>query len=198
MRKKSTKRPTKEDLFVLVTLLFGIYMIVGSYNYGETARQFPRLMSSVVIIGCVLLLFKDLLPQPLYSIVAEDVKIVDTESENPENDVFKENRDNETKSYDKAPKQSLLGFEFSSHVGRPLPDMLAVAGGTTLYVTLAYLIGMLWMSPIFAFTYAWWFRLSRIVCVILALLAFGINYLFMSVLILPLDEGILFEGVTWI
>lgn len=64
------------------------------------------------------------------------------------------------------------------------------------YALAGYLIGFLWATPLFVYTYANWNGTSTRKSVALAAVGFGIAYGFAVVLGVPINIGVLTEGST--
>lgn len=175
------KTDSETGLLVFFLLVSG-YMFVESYEFGSTAGLFPRLTSGVVFVGSVLLLFRNYLPGPMYTFVAESTELISAPGDV---DTYAE----------ELPEQP---DERERDARRPVSPAVFTAVSIILYAVASFLVGMLWTSPLFVLVYTWWFRQPWYVCVALAALGFGLAYGFMTVLNLPLAEGwLLFGAGGW-
>lgn len=170
-------------------------MFVEATNFGAREREFPLYTSGTVLIGSLLLLFRNYLPGPIRRLAADNVSFTSEGASGEEAGEASADA-NELEESENMDKNSILFYEFTSHVDRPVPDMFAASVGIIGYVLLSYLIGMLWASPIFTFAYMMWFKIEWYIALIFTILAFVIPYAFMVTIVLPLDSGIWFDGVN--
>ena len=173
------KTDSETGLLVFFLLVSG-YMVVESFSYGSTAGQFPRLSGGVVFVGSAMLLFRDYLPGPLYSFVAEPSELIST----PE-DVSEADADADAAQHEEQDR------------GRRVSPEVFTGVSIVAYAVASFLVGLLWMSPLFVVVYTWWFRQPWYVSLVLAVLAYGLAYGFMTVLNLSLSTGWLLVVGGW-
>lgn len=166
---------TPEHLLLLLFISVSSYMYIGAKDFSSSAALFPQLTAMVIIVGCALLLIKDVLSAYGVALSEENAqqKLLPTEDEED-----KEHMRDTGKSDGEE-----LKFR-NAHL---------VMGLLVFYIAASYLIGMLWATPMFVFLYSIIFDNSMKITIGLTLLTFMIAYAFMSLLILPIDEGVLWE-----
>lgn len=180
-------------IFFLVTAL---YMFVESFEFQETAAFFPRLTSTLVIVGSVLLLLREYLPEPLGTFLADDG---DGEQENrrsrgpvdgaEDEEAPAEPSAAETEEKDDVQQTTIFGRDVPiAGVNRGVLTVLVA-----VYIALSYLIGMLWATPVFVLGYAAYARLPVYLTVALPIIGFAIAYVFMGFVYLPIDSGVLHD-----
>lgn len=145
----------------------------------DSAMLFPRLTGGIVVIGIVLILLEDRLPEPLRRIVAEPVDLVDRE----EFEEFEPSEGSEDDAVtDSAPhhrgNRSLTSRQFL---------FAAVAG----YVALAYVISILLATPLFVAGYGYWNRQRPLYVVGLIAISVAICLTFVWLANAPVDRGLL-------
>jgi len=184
-----TERADMERALLLVMILSSGYMIWESYNFSiERAARFPRLTAGAVLIGSLLLFFQDYLPAPIRPFVAEEVEMLSADEE-----VSVQTTDaSEKQRVDDSEASTAESEATISTVGRPIHDSFFTALSTSVYALLGYVVGILWVSPLFVLAYTLWFRRPWYQVIGLSVLAFLIGYGFMSALNVPLNEGEIF------
>ncbi|WP_144900782.1 tripartite tricarboxylate transporter TctB family protein [Halobellus captivus] len=174
-------RFTLRHVLVGSMIVVGGLMLVGSFSFVREAYLFPRFAAIVTIIGSVLLLVQNYLPERLNRAISSSV------------DVFGETEKELSESVGSDREES--ADEASSDTGQTAPTQfmtLLLLG----FALCSYLVGMLWTIPIFIATYAWRFDITRKRTALLALVGFGIGLAFQLVLDIPIDTGLIFEMVT--
>ncbi|WP_137285278.1 tripartite tricarboxylate transporter TctB family protein [Halorussus salinisoli] len=177
----------EETGLLVVLLAVAGAMVYKSSAYGETAGLFPRLTGGVVVIGSLLLLLEGFLPKSIRSIVSEPANLFEA-SEGDE--TAQRTRQEPTADAD-------VETEDDSSASRPVPDSIFTTASIVGYTVSAYYIGLLWMSPVFAFFFSRWYRQPWWVTGFLTILSFVLAYGFMELLNLPLDEGALVQYITF-
>lgn len=174
-----------ERVILLVMTIASSYALLDTFSFEiSSAVRFPRLTSSVVLIGALLLLFRRHLPKPVREFVAEPADVLKTDDEMSEQI--------EQERADEASTENQL-----STVGRPIHDSVFAAIAVSVYGLLGYAIGLLWATPLFIVAYGVWFKQSWIRIAVLGVLGLLIAFGFMTALGIPLDRGeiLLTEGV---
>jgi hypothetical protein len=165
---------TMEHALLVLFIGSSLYMFVGAFDFSQDAAIFPWFTTGVVIVFGVLLLARSVLPEPLRRFVADDVDVFETGAEEYEPD---EEEDEGTDEADES-----------------VQNGAAVTGGLCLaYLVGSYLVGMLWVTPLFVATYAYWRDQSIYSIGGLTVLSFAIAFVFYWVLDLPIEEGWLHE-----
>lgn len=177
---------------LLFLILTSIYFFIQSFEYPAVTGFFPRLTSGIVIIGCVLLLFRTYLPENFEDWLAgsamqaefeEELDLPDVEHEQPQEQELEETTD--YKEY------SIGSWNLSiTAAGEKQIGLVVLLVG---YIVLSFLIGMLWATPIFMLVYTVWSELPWYLIVTLPPFAFGIAWVFTFLLNLPTRSGYLIE-----
>ena len=156
---------------------FWILTIDTGEGFRTAAAIFPRMTAGASIIFATLLLFRNYLPEPLHTFVAEPVRVMDKPGveEVEDEEVATETGDS---------------FEEVQMEGPAVTAAMSIA-----YLGVALLIGLLWATPMFVLAYTLYTRQPWYSVAILTVASFVIAYIFMTVLFLPLDGGILIDGV---
>jgi hypothetical protein len=191
---KVGERIDMEKVLLGLMIVSALYMIWESFNFEiSQAATFPRLTAGFVVFGTILLFLRPILPEPLYTFVAEDSQIVGAEEEfeSIEEEVETEEGEIETAEEDevKSKEEEEANNELESSVGRPLPDPMFTALSAIGYGLAGYAAGILWITPVFVAIYGIWFKLSWRVVIALVILSFAIAFGFMEALNAPIDRG---------
>lgn len=187
--RRVTERIDIERGLLLVLIVSSAYMIWESYNFSiQSAARFPRITAGAVLVGALLLFFRNYLPGPVRSFVAEEMEMFEADEEIAERE---EQVEAERGEPDDTQERTI------STVGRPIDDSLFTGLSAIGYGLLGYAIGILWASPLFVLVYTIWFRRPWYQVIVLPVIGFLIAYGFMSVLGVPMDQGELFlqEGI---
>lgn len=189
MSSKYTEHNVTAEQIMLVVLvgvsaLFIVEPILS--NYPDDARVFPQLTASIVFVGSLLLLFRDYLPGPLRTFVAESISITSTdESDIPGSEANLE----ESETTDEEYEAETLGAEY----GYKVDETTFMVVTTILYFAGGWAAGFLFATPIYVLGYTLWFRTNPVTSVLLAVLGTFVIYLFMTYLVLPFDQGHIFD-----
>lgn len=168
---------TSEHGLLIMFLAVAGYMFVRAEAWGHNSRIFPQMMAGAVIVGTVLLLVQDYLPGPIRTIVTGEASAfgrTEVEFEDELEEVRETPAEPEAPAYD-----------------RPVNPVLFTAVLITAYAVVGYLLSFLVASPLFAATYLVWFRKPWPLVLLLTLVAALIAFAFATVIIVPVDRGIL-------
>lgn len=155
-------------VILLTLLLVGSWAFVTAFKFPARDRIYPQLASLIVVVGAMLLLAAEFLPEYFGRFGGATEDIFGTEE--LEVDVDEDEVD-EMKRY------------------KLLVSM-------AVYLIAGYLLGLLWATPIFVFLYTAWTKQSTIVIVLLTGMSFGIAYVFMVTLNLSIASGELIKGIA--
>ncbi|THE64901.1 hypothetical protein D8Y22_09775 [Salinadaptatus halalkaliphilus] len=170
-----------ERALSLFFLLVGLVMFGLTFTFEfSSAALFPRLTAGVIIVGSVLLVVQDALPEGLRRIVAEPVSIAQPDSE------YESAANEQT-----APEPA----ETASATTRGVPDSIATYGLLLGYIAVSLLIGILWATPLFVLAYSWWFEQSRRVSAVVFVTTLVIVFAFYLLFNAPLEDGFLLEWI---
>ena len=187
----------------------------------SSAALFPRLMAGVIVVGVVLLLVREYLPEPLRRVVAEPVSLVDQEE--LEHDATGDlETDTETDSaahqgdtgpdatgspehgaagdpeHDatEAPETDTDDADATSTraAERPLTPRQFTFAAIAGYVGLSYLFSILVATPLFVLAYATWFGHRRRTALALVVASLLVVFLFIELANAPLGDGLLLPG----
>ncbi|MES3517244.1 MAG: tripartite tricarboxylate transporter TctB family protein [Natronomonas sp.] len=184
------ERLTAEHVLLVTMLglsvLFYVEPIVQ--DYPNDARVFPQMMAVVVGVGSALLLAQNYLPGPIRRFVAESVSIAADEEEMED---FVDEETDETEDETEETEEESAGKEPPLHVawGYDLNNTIIMIVFSTVYFTLGWAAGFLYVTPLFVFGYTYWFRVKWYKGVFLAVLATVIVFGFIEFLLMPFDEG---------
>ncbi|WP_306061658.1 tripartite tricarboxylate transporter TctB family protein [Natronococcus wangiae] len=170
--------------FLVVSAVFIIEPAVE--NYPDDARVFPQLTASVVFIGSLLLLSQNYLPDPLHKFVAKSVSITSSD----EDTIAADESDQEDEATaDEEYKKDTIGAEYGYEVN----ETVFMVSTAILYFIVGWSAGFLFATPLYILAYTLWFRVNPALSVGLAVLGTVVIYLFMTYLVLPFDQGHIFD-----
>lgn len=175
----------EETGLLVILLTVAGYMVYESFAYGETAGRFPRLTGGVVLVGAVLLLVREYLPDRVEAVVGESAELFDSsaDAETDRAKLLDADDEDETEA------------ESGAAAERRVSDSVFTTASIIGYTVSSYYVGMLWMSPLFVLLYSRWYRHPWWATGVLTVIAAGLAYGFMELLNLPLDEGALLQSV---
>ena len=152
------------------------YMVVQTFQWNQSTAVFPRYIGSATLIGSILLLIREYLPEPFYTVVAGSTSITGGSQETEE------------VQQKKSEEQSA---ETTADIpDRPLSPAVFTAVLITLYIGLSYLFSMFLMTPLFVIAYTAWFGQPWYMIAFLTGIGTVLAYAFSTVLIVPVDRGI--------
>lgn len=160
------------------------YMFLRAQSWGFDTKVFPQAMAGAVIIGSVLVILQDYLPEPLRKIVAGSASAFAQTEELGE--------EMEQESDTESEEEAMADYD------RPLNPVIATAILITAYAVVGYLFSLLVASPLFVAAYLIWFRQPWPVVVLLSLLGLLIAYAFAEIIIVPVDRGVLIGDLLMI
>ncbi len=176
--------------FLVVSAVFIIEPVIESYP--DDARVFPQLTAAAVFIGSLLLLLQNYLPGPLQEFVAESVSITSSD----ESEVLDQADEDEEQLEEVEPeekeeeyKKDTLGAKYGYEVN----ETVFMVSTAILYFIAGWAAGFLFITPLYIIGYTLWFRVNPIISVGLAVAGTAVIYLFMTYLVLPFDQGHLFD-----
>lgn len=187
--KNKSEQVTAEHVMLVVLLAVSAVFLVEPIiaDYPDNARVFPQMTASVVFVGSLLLLVRNYLPGALQTVVAESVNITTSDSSaEAEEELAKREQEQDTTST--GPKRT-LGREY----GYDIDDTTFMVIASTLYFFAGWAAGFLFVTPLFVVGYTSWFRVRPLIGVGLAALATFIVYLFIEFLLMPFDQGAIFD-----
>lgn len=175
---------TAEQVMLLALIgLSAVFLIEPIVqDYPADARVFPQMMAGVVFVGCALLLVQNYLPDPLRRFVAEDMSVTTTDDS-----VLEEREEPEPETTEERPPR--LGEKY----GYGVNDTVFMVVMSILYFVAGWGAGFLFVTLPFVWAYTTWFRIKWYVGLGLAVFATVIVWFFMEFLILPFDQGEIFD-----
>lgn len=168
----------EEKIMLIGFVVISSFMIYESSSYSFTAKLFPYLAGTIVLIGSLATLGRSYLPEGLQPTSEGGSTLEFDEDELA--DSAEEKTDDEF--------QSEKSTRMRIDIGNPA---LAVALLLVGYVTFGFLFGLLYITPLFVLMYGLWFRVSLLITVVLTVLAAIIANAFMVYTLTPIDEGFL-------
>lgn len=157
-------------------LVTAVYAYWDAQSFPSSAALWPQLLSGFIIVGAGLLLLRPFLPQPMREYVGEPMEMIDVDEE------FKET-------------EGQNGRVSEETVNRPINDTVFTVLAISSYIVIAYLIGLLWATPIFVAGYTLWFRQRWYIVLFLVGLSLAIAYGFNELMFLEIDKGTFFGGI---
>lgn len=168
----------------IIPVLFGgvgVYALIQAHSFPFSAGFWPQFVAAV-LVGCVTLaMLGDRLPGALQRLTEEERLIGDDGPDDVADDVV-----------DRVAEDG--GTELTTPGSDLMPATTFTALALIGYVTLGYLVGLLWATPIFVAFYMRWFDRPWPLVAFVAAITFGLGYVFVDVLYLQIAEGILFDG----
>lgn len=161
-----------EQLMVSAILLFGLFILIGSFQFSGPASQFPQITSGIVLVTGLLLLVQNHLSDSTKAEESIGERITDVPEE------ISESQDQVDTSEDEQ-------FNIDE-----LYSILLI----TSYVIGGILIGLLWVTPAFVITYARWQGLNWKRAISLSGLSVLIPFIIMYYLNIDYSTGILTGG----
>lgn len=162
-----------EEILLSLFFFFALYMLIGSFSFNnQVTRTFPQATAITVIVGTVLLMVRNYLPEPLHTLVTDSVSLMDSDTVESE-EIMEE-----------IPNRPATGY-------LPIQNSIFTALSATGYVILGYLVGFLIASPIYVLFYTFFFDTNWMVNILLAIISILLVYVGISLLNLPLNEGVL-------
>ncbi|WP_049889004.1 tripartite tricarboxylate transporter TctB family protein [Natronococcus occultus] len=173
--------------FLVVSAVFIIEPVIE--NYPDDARVFPQLTASAVFIGSLLLLLQNYLPDPIQTFVAESVSITSSDESEVIDKPDQEERIEEDEPEETEDKKDTLGAKY----GYEINETVFMVSTALLYFIAGWAAGFLFITPLYILGYTLWFRVNPVISFGLAVAGTVIIYLFMTYLVLPFDQGHLFD-----
>jgi hypothetical protein len=176
VQEKFDNLTSEHGLLVFLIVISG-FMVIRSLQWSQTTAIFPQFVGSATLIGAVLLLARNYLPEPLHTVVTGSTSITG-------------GQDSEEIAEEKEAKREAEAETYESGIPeRPIGPALFTGILMTLYIGLSFLFSMLVMTPLFALAYLLWFGRPWYTIVFITVLTIVLAYAFSTVLIVPVDRG---------
>lgn len=199
----SEKRITAEHALLVIFLVLGIFIFIGSTDLSDRAAAFPRFTSGITIACVTLLLIRSYLPTPLRKLVMDtDNALTDMRDDVPVGLA----QDDQTESGDDQLSPILARSEYPTvdTSDRRYVDLRwvwmdgALYTGilTALFIIVSYTSGMLWAAPMFVAAFLLGMRRPWYLILGLSVLAFGAAFAFYWVLGIDIASGTIFD-IEW-
>lgn len=166
-----------EQILLAFLIVVSGFMVIQTFQWGQTTAIFPRFTGLATLIGSILLLIRNYLPEPLHTVVAGSTSIVGGSRGTEEMQEKKSEEQSATETTADTPD-------------RPLSPAVFTAVLITLYIGLSYLFSMFLMTPLFVIAYTAWFDQPWYMIALLTGIGTLLAYAFSTVLIVPVDRGI--------
>lgn len=166
-----------EQILLGFLIVVSGFMVIQTFQWGQTTAIFPRFTGLATLIGSILLLIRNYLPEPLHTVVAGSTSIVGGSRGTEEMQEKKSEEQSATETTADTPD-------------RPLSPAVFTAVLITLYIGLSYLFSMFLMTPLFVIAYTAWFDQPWYMIALLTGIGTLLAYAFSTVLIVPVDRGI--------
>lgn len=168
---------------ILVFLILGLYGFIDSFQFQYPTDQFPRVTSAMVVILCLMMLSKNYLPESMQILMETEAGMLEGEEEKLKIDQeVDEPKTSQSNAVSQGPLVEILPSRIQDKVWYTLIMLV-------LYIVASFFVGIVWITPIFVLIYTVGIGRPWYIGVALAILTFGIGYLFMEMLNLPMDEG---------
>lgn len=158
-----------ERYMVGVITIISLYMLIRSFSFSSSVSLFPKVTASIVVVSGGLLLAANYLP----------LEIAGSKDQGNMSEVIE--------LAPEMPDEKIV----SDQSGSLLKDELIMIGLVIGYATGGYLIGLLWVTPLFVLVYTRWRNTSWLVSIILSVLSTIIPYLIMLYINIDYTSGIL-------
>jgi hypothetical protein len=173
------KQIDTERMLTVFFFLVGVSLFALTFTFEFSgAALFPRLTAGFIIIGSLLLLLQERLPDHLQRFVAQSVSIADPVDE------FESKIEEESAKPDSDEQLPTT---------RGVPDTVATYVLLLAYIGLSFLIGIIWATPLFTLLYSWWFNQSRKIAATIFIVSLVIVFAFYFLVNAPLEDGYLLE-----
>jgi hypothetical protein len=176
-----------EQGLLIFMVAVSAYMVIEANQWSQTSAIFPQFTGIATLVGSLLLLFREYLPQPLYAVVAGSTMIFE-QSEEAAEDQQEERRQ----------EREEMGVTESEELNRPLNPSLFTGILITVYIGASYLFSMLLVTPLFVIAYLVWFRQPWYTILVLTGLSVVLAYAFTTILIVPVDQGIYVDDLLFV
>ncbi|RMB25027.1 tripartite tricarboxylate transporter TctB family protein [Haloplanus aerogenes] len=174
---------TSEHALLVFLVVVSGFMVARSFQWSRTTAIFPQFVGSATLIGALLLLARDYLPEPLHTVVTGSTSITG----GGQSDEMR------------AEKEAEAGEHRESNVpDRPVPPALFTGILVTLYIGLSFLFSMFIVTPLFVVAYLVWFERPWYMIVFLTALSIVLAYAFAQILIVPVDRGVFVGDLLYI
>lgn len=157
---------SEEGVLLFGMLIASVYMFVEAFNFPRDGRLFPQMTTGVVIIGCILLLSRDILPRRISTLFLDKTDSTQTDDDS-------------------------LSKEISIYIDKKVMTFVLAV----VYVGIGYLVGLLWATPIAMALYAKLYDLSTRKTMVVIAVGTSLALVFMVLIDVPFYEGILTEGI---
>lgn len=183
MAQEKFENLTSEHALLVFLIAISGFMVAESFKWSQTTAIFPQFVGTATLVGALLLLARDYLPEPLHTVVTGSTSITGgAQSEEM-----------------RAEKEAEAETQRESNVpDRPVPPALFTGILVTLYIGLSYLVSMFVVTPLFVIAYLVWFERPWYMIVFLTALAIALAYAFAQVLIVPVDRGVLVGDLLYL
>lgn len=149
-----------EHVFTALLVALAVYMFIAAYDFPPAARIFPQAASGLVILAAVLRVINQFLP---YEFVRDESVVLSGEEEQPDEEATSETVDRKR--------------------------MLVLGVLITGYILAGYLVGLFWVTPLFALAYLAYTRQKWWVTAIVTIAMTGVAYVFIVLMNLDLITG---------
>ncbi|RQH02579.1 hypothetical protein [Natrarchaeobius oligotrophus] len=166
--------PGEVGLLLVMWITSG-YMFIESYSFTGLDGLYPRIFSIAVFVLVSMLLFRNLLPEPLSQLVEGGGSLgvggatADSDADDPD----EQQADDESRG-----------------MTRKTAGVTTLTGG---YMLFGYLVGLMWVTPIYVFAYLRWAEYSWTFSGGLALVMFGVAYGMRALFYFPIEQGYLHD-----
>ncbi|GAB7090280.1 hypothetical protein JCM18237_05510 [Halorubrum luteum] len=173
----------------LLTLMgaIGGYMFIKSFSLSPgSVATFPKYTGAAVLLGSTFLFLQEYMPSGFRNKLPSGIELLDSPK-----DISDGELDDEIENQEPALDEQENGS--STRYG--VDDKIVVSATIITYPTLSYMFGFLWITPIMIGIYLYWFKQPWKIIIPLTIAGFIIPYLFMELVYVRFDIGMVHEWV---
>lgn len=177
------QKPSLESAIASGLGILGLIAYAEASTYQESAGLWPEMLGSFLAVGGFIFLFKDYLPGPVANYVKDSS--------------YKSSIHDDLNAESHAGEVVDRGSVNSNRLGLNMllsKKQLSIAT-ICLYVIVGYLFGLLWATPVYVLFHGIGFDVDKKLIILLTVGSFILAFAFMEFLNLPLDTGVLYEGL---
>lgn len=160
---------------LLLFVVVATYMFIAAGSYPDIIGLYPRLLAGIVLVTALLLLFQNLLPEPLREYVTEPGAELGSSTE----------------VSDELPEEGERPAGGATEDATTSRAQVVLTLLVTGYLLLSYLIGMYFATPVFVLTYGVVFSLDWKITLGLTTVISGVAHVFLVVFDAPITSGVL-------
>ncbi|WP_459891233.1 hypothetical protein [Halostagnicola bangensis] len=192
---------TSEQLMLVAMLGVSSYMLIESFSFSYEAGIFPRFAAVVAVCGCVLLLVRAYLPEPIRQVVTESAGMFDQydeEFQGSEDDTKSSEgevtEDEDTGAIEGTDRGTVEDGDSDAVENADIDSskQAILVGLLAGYGLVGYVIGLVWATPLFILAFAKAFGLPRLMTLVIVVIGLVAAFAFNSILPVNMTDGVIF------